>query len=63
MVVDRAPNSTQRDEEPLAQHEISAERVESELRAAKFEITDREDEFIRRDADNESWWLIVARKP
>ena len=63
VVVDRAPNATQRDDDPLAEHEISAERVESELGAAKFEITDREDDFIRRDADNESWWLIVARKP
>lgn len=63
VVVDRAPTSTQRDEDPLAEHEISAEHVESELRAAKFEITAREDDFIRRDAENENWWLIVARKP
>ena len=63
VVVDRAPNSTRRDEDPLAEHEIPAERVESELRAAKFEITAREDDFIGRDADNENWWLIVARKP
>jgi hypothetical protein len=63
VVVDRAPNSTQRDEDPLAEHEISAERVESELRASKFEITAREDDFIGRNAENESWWLIVARRP
>ena len=63
VVVDRAPNSTRRDDDPLAEHEISAERVESELRAAKFEITTREDDFIGRDAENESWWLIVARRP
>lgn len=63
VVVDRAPNPTQRDEDPLAEHEISAERVEDELRAAKFEITDREDDFIGKDPDNDSWWLIVARKP
>ncbi len=63
MVVDRAPNSTQRDDDPSAEHEIPAERVESELRAAKFEVTAREDDFIGKDPDNESWWLIVARKP
>ena len=63
VVVDRAPNYRRRDEDPLAEHEISAEHVESELRAAKFEITDREDDFIGRDAENESWWLIVARRP
>ena len=63
VVVDRAPNSRRRDEDPLAEHEISAERAASELRAAKFEITDREDDFIGRDAENESWWLIVARRP
>ncbi len=63
VVVDRAPNSAQRDDDPLAEHEIPAELVESELRAAKFEVTAREDDFIGKDADNESWWLIVARKP
>jgi len=63
VVVDRAPNSAQRDEDPLVEHEISAERVESALRAAKFEITAREDAFIEKDADNEKRWLIVARKP
>jgi ubiquinone/menaquinone biosynthesis C-methylase UbiE len=63
VVVDRAPNSARRDEDPLAEHEISAERVESELRAAKFEITAREDDFIGKDPDNENWWLIVARRP
>lgn len=63
VVVDRAPNSTHGHDDPLAEHEISAERVESELRTAKFEITAREDDFIGRDPDNESWWFIVARKP
>jgi ubiquinone/menaquinone biosynthesis C-methylase UbiE len=63
VVVDRAPPSTRREEDPLAQHEISAERVESELRAAKFEIAARDDDFIEKDPDNENWWLIVARKP
>jgi hypothetical protein len=47
----------------LAEHEISAQRVESELRAANFEITAREDDFIGSDPENENWWLIVARKP
>ena len=28
-----------------------------------FEIVSRQDHFIERDPDHESWWLIVARKP
>jgi hypothetical protein len=44
-------------------HEISAERVESELHQANYEILSRQDRFIERDPDNEAWWLIVARRP
>ena len=63
VVIDRAPNPADRGATGLAEHEISAERVESELRQAQFEIATRQDRFIEKDPDNESWWLIVARKP
>ena len=47
----------------LAEHEISAQQVETELRRAQFEIVTLQNNFIDKDPDNESWWLIVARKP
>jgi ubiquinone/menaquinone biosynthesis C-methylase UbiE len=63
VVVDRAPNPADSGATRLAEHEISAEQVENELRQAKFEIVTRQNDFIEKDPDNESWWLIVARKP
>ena len=43
-------------------HEILATRVESELRQAGFDIVSRQDHFIDKDPDSETWWLIVARR-
>jgi predicted methyltransferase len=63
VVVDRAPKPDSVSAKELAVHEMSAERVESELLQAHFEIVSREDHFIEKDPDNETWWLIVARKP
>jgi predicted methyltransferase len=63
VVVDRAPNPADSGATRLAEHEISAEQVETELRQAKFEIVTRQNDFIEKDPDSESWWLIVARKP
>jgi predicted methyltransferase len=63
VVVDRAPNSADVGASALAEHEISAQEVENELRQAQFEIVSRQDDFISKDPDSESWWLIVARKP
>jgi hypothetical protein len=62
-VLDRSPNPADIGATRLAEHEISAGQVESELRQAQFEIVTRQDDFIEKDPDNESWWLIVARKP
>jgi ubiquinone/menaquinone biosynthesis C-methylase UbiE len=62
VVVDRAPNPADTGAS-LAEHEISAGQVEDELRRAQFEIVTLQDNFIDKDPDNESWWLIVARKP
>ena len=63
VVVDRAPKPSDIGASPLAEHEISAEQVEKELRRAQFEIVTLQNNFIDKDPDNESWWLIVARKP
>jgi ubiquinone/menaquinone biosynthesis C-methylase UbiE len=63
VVLDRSPNSADIGATRMAGHEILAGQVESELRHAQFEIVTRQDDFIGEDPDNESWWLIVARKP
>jgi arsenite methyltransferase len=63
VIVDREPKPGSSDVSATTEHEISAERVESELRKANFEIISREDRFIERDSYGENWWLIVARKP
>lgn len=62
-VVDRKPNSTDVGSPDNSSHEISADHVEEELRQANFEIVRRQDDFIEKDPDNETWWLLVARKP
>jgi predicted methyltransferase len=63
VIVDRAPQPANGVASESAEHEISADRVESDLRKVKFGIVSREDHFIDSDPDHESWWLIVARKP
>jgi ubiquinone/menaquinone biosynthesis C-methylase UbiE len=63
VVLDRSPNPAEIGPARLAEHEISAEQVESELRQAQFEIVTQQDDFIEKDPDSERWWLIVARKP
>lgn len=63
VVLDRSPNPAGIGAARFADHEISARQVESELRQAQFEVVTRQDDFIEKDPDNESWWLIVARKP
>jgi len=62
VVVDRAPSVAGADT-MAAEHEISPERVERELRQAGFDLVSRVDRFVPKDPDNESWWLIVARNP
>jgi hypothetical protein len=63
VVLDRSPKLSTDGASPLAEHQISAELVDSELRQTGFEILRRRDDFIERDRENEGWWLIAARKP
>jgi predicted methyltransferase len=63
VVVDREPKPANASAPETPEHEISADKVESELRQANFEIVSRQDRFIARDSYGESWWLIVAREP
>lgn len=63
VVVDRVPQSANLGPSDMAEHEMSAERVERELRQMHFEILSRDDHFIQHDSYGENWWVIVARKP
>lgn len=63
VVVDREPRPDNIGTTENGDHEISAARVEEELRHAHFEIVSRQDRFIESDPDHETWWLIVARNP
>ena len=63
VVIDREPKPSGSAISENVEHEISAERVESELRQANFEIVSRDDHFIEHDSYGENWWLLVARKP
>ena len=63
VVIDRSPKHDDVGPSSLAEHEISVEQVESELRQAGFEIIERRDDFVETDPENESWWLVEARKP
>ena len=63
VIVDRSPQLASGVGAESSEHEISADRVERELRETNFEIVSRQDHFIDSDPHHESWWLIVARKP
>lgn len=43
-------------------HQIPLPTVEAEVRANGFEIVSQQDTFIDRPGED-SWWLLVARKP
>ena len=58
VVVDRGPRLT----EVQHPHEIPLTSVEDKLRQQGFEIVSRDDHFIDRPGDN-SWWLVIGRKP
>jgi SAM-dependent methyltransferase len=63
VVVDRVPNRADLGRTKLGEHEISADQVERELHQANFVVVGRQDHFIDNDPQNETWWLILARKP
>ena len=58
VVVDRSPRATEADHT----HEVPLTLVEVELRQNGFEIVGQDDHFIDRPGDD-SWWLLVGRKP
>jgi ubiquinone/menaquinone biosynthesis C-methylase UbiE len=63
VVVDRQPNPANIGITENGEHEIAASSVDAEVRQMGFDVVDRQDDFIDRDPDRETWWLLVARKP
>ena len=65
VIVDRGPRSgpVEFREKQEEHHELRPDSVETEVRSAGFEIISRQDHFIDRPADDQIWWLLVARKP
>ena len=47
----------------VAQHDIAIEIVDEELRAAGFEVVERDAAFIKFTAVPGGFWLLVARRP
>jgi predicted methyltransferase len=63
VVVDRDPKPQNIGVTETGDHEIAPARVQDDLKRAGFQIVDLRDPFINSDPDNETWWMIVARKP
>jgi len=49
-------------EKQVAQHDIAIEIVDEELRAAGFEVVQRDPDFIKFTAVPGGFWLLVARR-
>lgn len=63
VIIDREPRQLNTASPELAEHEISPDHVETELRRGNFEIDRRQDDFIEHDSYGENWWMIAAHKP
>jgi len=63
VIIDRTPHTTVEKTSAMREHEISAERVEADLHQAGFAVDARSQDFINRDPEGESWWMIVAHHP
>jgi predicted methyltransferase len=63
VIVDREPKPQNIGVTEIGDHEIAPSRVEDDLNRAGFQIIGLRDSFISADPDNETWWMIVARKP
>lgn len=63
VVVDREPKPQNIGVTEVGDHEVAPSRVEDDLKRAGFQILGLRDPFIDADPDNETWWMLVARKP
>ena len=62
VIIDREPRRTGAPLSSEAEHEISSNQVQNDLREAKFEVVKSDDHFIQHDPYGENWYLIVAQK-
>jgi predicted methyltransferase len=63
VVVDREPKPQNVGVTETGDHEIAPSHVEDDLTRAGFQLVDLRDPFVGADPDDETWWMIVARKP
>ena len=65
VIVDRSSRAgpVESREAQAEHHELRPDLVEMDVRNAGFEVISRQDHFIDRPADDQVWWLLVARKP
>jgi predicted methyltransferase len=61
IVVDRGPRPGKTP--APGEHELAPSEGEAGLRAAGFDVVERDDAFIDRSGDLDLWWMIVARRP
>jgi len=64
VIVDSTPRAAMQSssrEEQSRRHQLAADFVESDLRAAGFEIVERNNKFVSQE-NGGSRWMIVARK-
>jgi predicted methyltransferase len=64
VVVDRGPRDIDfARETAAAHHDIAAVAAERDITRRGFQVVVRDDRFIDRPTDDDSWWLLVFRKP
>jgi hypothetical protein len=65
VILDRGPRASDGTQATplIAPHGSSPASAESHLRSAGLVVVDRDDRFINRPADDDVWWIVVARKP
>jgi len=65
VIVDNMPHKTRSRPraDQMKNHVLSPELTEAELKAAGFEITSRQDDFVDRPDEEDAKWMIVSRRP
>ena len=60
VIVDRRARTTVTSRRVADRHEVALEVVDREIRLQRFDAIHREDQFIERPEDDDTWWMIVA---
>ena len=65
VIVDNMPHKTRSRPraDQVKNHVLGPELAEAELKAAGFEITSRQDDFVDRPDEEDAKWMIVSRRP